>query len=64
MQQWRAGRCARALEILPIVIDAAGDPRFPPDDQAARTLAKLSGLSAPFGMDIPVKGWFADLTVT
>jgi poly-gamma-glutamate capsule biosynthesis protein CapA/YwtB (metallophosphatase superfamily) len=59
-----AKRTVRALEILPIAIDASGDPQFASNGQDARTLGKLNGLSAPFGLEIPVNGWFGDVAVT
>lgn len=59
-----ARRAVRALEILPLAIDAKGDPQFTSDEQAARTLAKLNGLSAPFGIDIPRKTWFGSVTLS
>jgi poly-gamma-glutamate capsule biosynthesis protein CapA/YwtB (metallophosphatase superfamily) len=57
-------RAVRALEILPIAIDEKGDPRFPSDERAARTIGKLNGLSAPFGIDIRGAGWFATVPMS
>lgn len=59
-----ARREIRGLEILPIAIDVKGDPLFPTGDQIARTLGKLAGLSAPFGTEIRVKGWFGDVLLS
>lgn len=59
-----ANRSVRALELLPIAIDAAGNPRFASDEQAGRTLAKLNGLSAPLGTDIPRNRWYGDLVLS
>ena len=59
-----ARRAVRALELLPIAIDEKGNPKFATPDGAARTLAKLAGLSAPYGMEIPVKGWFGHAPLT
>lgn len=50
----------RALELLPIAMDAKGDPRFPSSEQTARTIGKLGGLSAALGLDISAKGWFGE----
>ena len=59
-----ARRTVRAIEVLPLAIDAKGDPRFASGDQAARTIAKLSGLSAPLGLDIRRRAWFGSLTLS
>lgn len=58
-----ARRTIRALEVLPLAIDGRGDPRFAAGEQAGRTLAKLTGLSAPFGTEIARKAWFGSVTV-
>jgi len=52
-------RTVRSLELLPVSIDEHGDPGFPSHPQAARTVGKLTGLSAAFGLDVASKGWFA-----
>src|SRR5262249_1948874 len=57
-------RAVRALEILPVAIDAGGNPQFPSDEKAARTHSKLLGLSAPLGTDIAIEEWLSRVVLS
>jgi hypothetical protein len=58
-----ARRAVRALEVLPISMDARGDPRFASQERGGRMMGKLCGLSASLGLDIPLNGWFGNVTL-
>jgi hypothetical protein len=57
-------RSVRSLEILPLAIEASGNPRFADGAEAAHTLGKLAGLSAPLGVDIAAQGWYGNVSMT
>ena len=59
-----ARREVRALEILPIAIDAQGNPRFPSEEQSARTVGKLHGLSAALGTEVRTNKWLGTVATT
>lgn len=47
---------ARAVELVPVLLNAAGDPELATGADAARILATLTGLSEPYGTTILADG--------
>lgn len=52
-------RRVTSVELLPIVIDAAGSPRFPARATGDRILAGVYGMSAALGAELRLNDWFA-----